>query len=245
MARLKADFLLAALVPWVFGAAVWAAHAVAAPDFSIEEYAVGDDRPAGNPPRAIPLPTRKPTRRASTGAVDLPPRNPVIGAVGELEKKPAAGEGVPNAQKPASTQHKAAAPPPPVKPELSPARNDTAATPASPVPAAQGRAITAMELPVRKPPKPRPPRRTSEKHPARGPTATGTRTREQQCAALRKCRGAFSNCRFSKKREETDAEGWEVHKVKCGEDYQKCIKENFHEGEMAFTRWFVPYDPCP
>jgi hypothetical protein len=99
-------------------------------------------------------------------------------------------------------------------------------------------------MPERKPAKPRPRPRVTKKKETASPPPGSSPLREKQCAALRKCRGAFSQCRFSKKREETDEQGWEIHKVKCGNEYQKCIRKNFAEGEMAFTRWFLPYDPC-
>lgn len=105
----------------------------------------------------------------------------------------------------------------------------------------QERGVRTVGLPARKPPMRRPAPRTTNREP---PVTGSQKTREQQCAALRKCRSAFSKCRFSKKQKETDAEGWEIHKVKCGEDYSKCIKENFRKGEMVFTRWFIPYDRC-
>jgi len=87
-------------------------------------------------------------------------------------------------------------------------------------------------------------RGSARSQPPKLPQSGKPKTHEQQCAALQICRTAFSKCRFSKKREETDADGWEVHKKKCGDIYNKCIKQHFGQGEMFFTRWFLPFDPC-
>ncbi len=110
-------------------------------------------------------------------------------------------------------------------------------------PAAVKPSRAPVALPVRKPPKPRydPAARSKSKD---APKKSGRKTREQQCVALTLCRAAFSKCRFSKERDKTDEEGWEIHKKYCGDQYQKCITKHFGEGEMFFTRWFLPYDPC-
>lgn len=99
-----------------------------------------------------------------------------------------------------------------------------------------------VAVPPRKPLKPR--NRPEEAERQKLPRAGEQKTRKQQCAALTICRQAFAKCRFSKEREQTDEEGWEVHKKYCGDVYSKCISRHFAEGELFFTRWFLPYDPC-
>lgn len=108
--------------------------------------------------------------------------------------------------------------------------------------AEQKQARRTIDVPARRPPKPRKDPAATKRQKAPQP---GTRkTREQQCASLTICRQAFAKCRFSKEREKLDEDGWEVHKKYCGDIYQKCISSRFGEGELFFTRWFLPYDPC-
>ena len=106
------------------------------------------------------------------------------------------------------------------------------------------KAVAPAERPRKKaalPPRPRTAKKKEHKDiPKRGKP----KTREQQCAALTVCRSAFARCRFSKDRNKTDDEGWEIHKKKCGAEYQTCIGQYFEPGEMFFTRWFLPYNPC-
>lgn len=308
MARLKAVFLIAGLVLSICSVVACTTPVTAAPDYTTEEYAFGDEEAVKEPPPVIPLPTRRPAPPLPGADGDFSLRDPDSEYGEPATKQPAKRAAVRNVEKPVVKDARPVRPAPVAKPDLSALKNvasavdeaqppreaardgaiepkvslpheaamtgalspreDTAvavpqpragAEPDKPAKAStqkrkekpesageksteQKRGVRTVGLPARKPPKPRPrPRTTSRKPPVTG----GRRTREQQCAALRKCRGAFSKCRFSKNRSETDAEGWEIHKVKCGDEYSKCIKENFREGEMAFTRWFVPYDPCP
>lgn len=90
--------------------------------------------------------------------------------------------------------------------------------------------------------KPLPQKKPSTRKQKKPPAPRRAMTREQQCAALTICRDAFAKCRFAN--QEKGPDGWEIHKKKCGDAYNECIRERFGEGQMLFTRWFLPFNPC-
>lgn len=200
-------------------------------------------------PGSPPLPERAPSEPAGQGEkAETPEKDatpPAATRAARVEPEPE--KTAPPLQPGPTWRHELAAlqalgskvepPPPEPKPVAVPEAAPEAEQSAAPA------RMAIAPVPPRKPAKPaRAASPPAEDAPSKKKPPAGTSDQSKKCAALGKCRAAFARCKaeFIKKEGE-----WDLEKEPCGAKYKVCVRENFHEGEMFFTRWFWPYEDCP